>query len=243
MAAFPIFDACTLFGPWPQHEDLDLQSLLGIMSQNGIARSMALSTLGIFYDFRAGNEATLAATRENPTLIPVGTLDPRAYPAALDEAERCGSNNFRMFRFYPDRQGYPIRFQPFRELLQKCDQLHITVAVSVSRPGDATELADAVAFTQAPLLLSGVTAATLGEAISVLRTSPKFHLETTHLLAPGALEAVVNSVPSGADRLVFASDSPLRYLSSALGPVLASSLSNDQKAAILGGNLKRLVVK
>lgn len=243
MAAFPIFDACTYFGPWPQRADLTIESLQSVMGTSGIARSMALSTIGIFHDFRDGNAATLEATKANQALIPVATLDPRAYPAALTEAEKCAANGFRLFRFFPDRQNYPLGFLPFRELLQKCDQLGIAVAVSVSRPGDPTLLADAVAFTQVPLLLSGVTSDNLGEAIAVLKSSPKFHLETSHLAAPGALEAVAAAVPNGADRLIFASNSPLRYLSAALGPVLASGLSNEQKAAVLGGNLKRLVTK
>ncbi|RYX81030.1 hypothetical protein EON83_26010 [bacterium] len=244
MAAPPIFDACALFGPWPRHDDLALPELLTMMGSGNITRSLALSTTGIFHDFRAGNTQTLEAARANPNqLLPTATLDPRAYPACLTEAENCANAGLRFIRFFPSHQGWPIRFAPFRELLAKCDSLKLTVAVEISRAGDITELADAVAFTQAPLLLAGVESQHLGEALAVMRTSPKFHLETTHLAAPGALEAVVAHVPDGAHRLVFASYSPLRYLSSALGPILASGLSNDQKALVLGGNLQRLLSK
>lgn len=243
MAAFPIFDACTFFGPWPQHADLALNSLLAVMQQNGISRAMTLCTSGVYHDFRAGNEAAADAAKANQQLLPTAVLDPRAYPACLAEAEKCAARGFRLMRFFPDRQDWPLKYQPFRELIQKCDQLGVTVAVNVSRPGDATELMDMVAFTQAPLLLAGVTPLTLGEAISVLRSSPKFHIETTQLVAPGALETIAREVPGGGERLVFASHAPLRYLSAALGPVLASGLSPEQKAAALGGNLKRLVTR
>lgn len=243
MAAPTIFDACALFGPWPQREDLALQSLLDAMGQN-VARSVALSTTGIFYDFRAGNAATFEAARSNPSqLLPTATLDPRAYPACLSEAEKCIAQGVRFARFFPHTQGWPLKLAPFRELLQRCDTLGITVAVEVARPGDATELADALAFSNAPVLLAGVGSENLGEALAVLRSSPKFHLETARLLAPGALESVANEVENGADRLIFASYSPLRYLSAALGPVLASGLSSDQKAAALGGNLKRIIAR
>ncbi|HEX8463000.1 MAG TPA: amidohydrolase family protein, partial [Abditibacterium sp.] len=244
MAAPSIFDACALFGPWPQHEDLALQNLLDVMGQSNIARSVALSTAGIFYDFRAGNAATFEAARAHAQqILPAATLDPRAYPACLEEAKRCAAQGVRLFRFFPYSQGWPLKFAPFRELLQLCNELNVTVAVEVSRAGDATELADAVAFTAAPLLLAGVAPRNLGEALAVTRSSPKFHLETTQLLAPGSLESIVAEVPDGADRLIFASYSPLRYLSAALGPVLASTLSPDQKTAVLGGNLKRLLTK
>ena len=242
MAAITFFDACALFGPWPQHEDLLIQDVLKAMAANKIERALALCTTGITYDYRAGNAATLEACADHPDkLMPVATLDPRAYPACLDEAESCAGNGFKMIRFFPSRQGWPIRFAPFRELLQKCDELHIPVAVECTHPGEATELADAVAFTQAPLLLAGVDSANIGEAISVLRTSPKFYLETTALLAPGALEAVANSVPDGAQRLIYASYSPLRFTAASLNVVRGAGVGNEQKAAIVGGNLNRLV--
>lgn len=244
MAAPTLFDACALFGPWPGRDELPLPALLEVMGQSQIARSVAMSTTGIFYDFRAGNQATFDAVRANPSqLLPAATLDPRAYPDCLSEAEKCAAQGVRLIRFFPASQGWPLRLQPFRELLHRCDELGLVVAVEVSRAGDATELADALAFTGAPLLMAGVSSENLGEALSILRSSPKFHLETTRLLAPGALERVVSDVPQGAERLVFASYSPLRYLSSALGPVLASGLSGEQKTAVLGGNLKRLLTK
>ncbi len=241
MAAIQFFDACALFGPWPHHEDLQIQEVLKAMTANKIERALALCTTGITYDYREGNAATLEACAEHSQLMPVATLDPRAYPHCLEEAENCAHRGFKMIRFYPTRQGWPIHFAPFRELLQKCDELHIPVAVECTHPGEATELADAVAFTQAPLLLAGVDSSNIGEAIAVLRSSPKFHLETTNLLAPGALEAVATHVPDGANRLIYASYSPLRYSAASLNVVRGSGIGNEQKAAIVGGNLNRLI--
>lgn len=245
MAAPAIFDAGTLFGPWPLHaSDLSLELLLSGMAANNVARSLITATTGIFYDYRQGNSETFEAARANPQqLFPVGTLDPRAFPESLQEAESRAAEGFRLFRFFPDRQGWPIRYAPFRELLQKCDSLQVPIAVAVSKPGDITELADATTFTQAPLLLSGVTSSLLGEALAVMRTDPKFYLETAQLLAPGALEVVRDAMPHGADRLVFASYAPLRYFSAALGPVVTSTLSDEHKANVLGGNLKRLLTR
>ena len=245
MAAPAIFDACTLFGPWPRHAtDLSIETLLHGMVQNNIARSLVTATTGIFYDYRQGNSETLAQAKANAAqLFPVATLDPRAYPECLEEAQIRAEEGFRLFRFFPERQGWPIRFAPFRELLQKCDSLGVPVAVEVSRLGDCTELADATTFTRAPLLLAGVTPVLLAEVLAVMRSDTKFYTETTHLLAPGTFEMMRDVVPSGAERLVFASYAPLRYLSAALAPVLTSALSDDHKTAVLGGNLKRILTK
>lgn len=241
--SIPILDGCTLFGPWPQHSaDLAVETLIAGMAKNGVARSLVASTTGIFHDYRQGNEETVAAYRAHPQqLIPVITLDPRAYPECLEEAHNRAREGFRLFRFFPERQGWPLRFAPFRELLQVCDTLKVLVAVTTSRAGDVTELAEAVAFTQSPLILAGVNAGNLGEALAVMKNDPKFHLETTALLQPGVLEQVRNVVPNGIDRLVFSSHAPLRYLSTALNPIIYSSLSEAEKTSVLSGNLKRLL--
>jgi predicted TIM-barrel fold metal-dependent hydrolase len=244
MANFPIFDACTLFGPWPQHSaDLAVETLVHVMAQNNIVRSLVTDTTGVFYDYRVGNQETLEAARQHNQLIPVATLDPRSFPAAMEEAEKRASEGFRLFRFFPDRQCWPLRLAPFRELLQKCDGLQVPVAVTVTHPGDATELADALTFSQTPVLLAGVRPENLGEVLCIARNDPKFHIETTHLLAPHTFETIRDTLPNGIERLIFASYSPLRYLSVALAPIMASTLSDEHKALVLGGNLRRLLTK
>ena len=241
--SIPNLDGCTFFGPWPQHPaELAVETLLAGMAKNGVARSLVTSTTGIFHDYRQGNQETVAAYRAHPQqLIPVITLDPRAYPECVEEAELRAQEGFRLFRFFPDRQGWPLRFAPFRELLQVCDNLKVLVAVTTSRPGDITELAEAVAFTQSPLLLAGVNAGNLGEALAVMKNDPKFYLETTALLQAGALERVREVVPNGIDQLVFSSYAPLRYLATSLNPVMHSTLDDAAKTAVLSGNLKRLL--
>ena len=91
--------------------------------------------------------------------------------------------------------------------------------------------------------MAGVSPTNLGEAIAIMKSDPKFYLETTALLAPGAIEWVRDQVPSGIERLVFASYSPLRYLTTPLHPIVYAPLSDEEKGLILGGNLKRLLTK
>ena len=245
MANYAILDACTLFGPWPQHAaDLSIETLLSGMTDNGIVRSLATSTVGIFHDYRQGNVETIHVARQYPQqLFPVATLDPRAFPECLQEAEQRATEGFRLFRFFPERQGWPLNFAPFRDALRRCDELGIPVAVTTSRAGAMSELAVLVKDFKIPVLLAGVGSAQLGETISVMRNDATIFVETAALLAPGALEAIRDNVPGGAQKMIFASYSPLRYLSAAIGPILASSLSEEEKALVLGGNLKQLLTK
>ncbi len=245
MANFPIFDACTLFGAWPQHAaDLSVETLLATMSQNGIARSLVTSAAGIWGDYTQGNAATFELARAHPQqLLPVATLDPRAFPDCLDEAEKRAGEGFRLFRFFPERQNWPLHFAPFQEVVQTCEQLKVPIAVGVSRPGDITMLGEMSENRNTPLVVSNATGELLGEAIAVGRKRPALYFETARLTAPRALETLSQALPDGAQRLIFASYSPLRYLSAALGPVMTSSLSDEDKALILGGNLRRILAK
>lgn len=245
MAALTILDACTLFGPWPRHvADLPVETLLQGMAQNKISHSLVTATSGIFYDYRQGNDETLAVAKDHSSqLFPVATLDPRAYPECLEEVQTRAREGFRFFRFFPVRQDWPLHFAPFHELLQACDAAGVPVAVTVSQAGDCTALAEAVSSLKVPVLLAGVTSRLLPEVLSVMRSETKFYVETTRLFSPGTFETIRDQVPQGAERLVFASYAPLHYLSVALAPVLTSSLSNEEKAAVLGGNLKRLLAQ
>lgn len=245
MAALAIFDACTLFGPWPRHvADLSVETLLQGMAQNKITHSLITATSGIFYDYRQGNSETLAVAKANSSqLFPVATLDPRAYPECLEEVDSRAAEGFRLFRFFPDRQEWPIRYAPFQECLKKCESVSIPIAVEIAQAGDCTALAEATASLKTPVLLAGVTSRLLPEALAVMREDSKFYVETTHLLSPGTFETIRDTVPQGAERLVFASYAPLRYLSVSLAPILTSTLSNEDKAAALGGNLRRLLSK
>jgi hypothetical protein len=245
MANIPILDGCTLFGPWPQHAaDLSVESLLATMAHNGIVRSMATATTGIFYDYRQGNAETLVSPSSiRNSCFPSRRSIRALIPNACRKPKRVLPRAFACSAFFRNARAGRCAFAPFRDLLQKCDELGVLVAVTTAHAGDITAIADEVAFTRAPLLLAGVTSRHLGEALSVMKNDPKFYMETTGLLAPGALESVCECIDKGAERLIFASYSPLRYLSTALAPVLSAALSDEDKTLILGGNLKRLLTK
>ena len=101
--SIPIFDACTLFGPWPQHSaDLSVEVLLQVMGQNNIARSLATATSGIFYDYRQGNTETLDAAKAHPQHIyPVATLDPRAYPECIERSRSARGRRLSFVSLFP----------------------------------------------------------------------------------------------------------------------------------------------
>ncbi len=236
----PIIDANCIFGFWPlRRAEVTLPTLIQTAQAAGVARCIALSTTGLFYDYRAGNEETLAAAQANAqTLFPVATIDPRQQLDLLAEIDKRAGQGFRLFRFFPNLQEWPLTFAPFRQALAKLDEMRIPAMIDIAAAGQATQIADLVTLHSTPIIFAGVNHANLGEAIAVARSDAKVHLETHALDSPDALELLAAEV--GVERLIFGSGAPLRFLSSALLPVLAAPLNDEQKAAVLGGNIRRL---
>lgn len=144
-----------------------------------------------------------------------------------------------MFRFFPQVQGWPYDFAPFAEILKTLASLpRMPIMVGVEKPGDITRLARAVADYPHPVILEGVARDTLAEAVTVMRQNPRLYLETHALRVPDALRLLNDAVGMG--RVLFGSDAPGMSLGAALAYVRGSGLSDDEQAAVLGGNAQQI---
>jgi predicted TIM-barrel fold metal-dependent hydrolase len=236
----PIIDCNTLFGFWPREKvDLSVDTLLAAMKARGVARSVTFSAKAMLYDSGEGNDDTLAVCAGRTELLPAAVLDPRQYPACVEEARRRLGQGVRVFRLSPDHHGYPPDFAPVAELLPLLESA--IVMVTAARPGMATGLARWTAHFRGPLVLAEPGAEVLGEALAVMRGVDRIFLETSGpgLEGAGTLELAVRTV--GAERILFGSGAPLIGLGSALQAVAYAELSDADRAAILGGNMERLL--
>lgn len=236
----PIIDSNTLFGFWPTRRvHMAEDALVAGMKKWGVARSLCVSTTGIFYDFRQGNEETLEAGQRQTELVPVATVDPRQYLDCFAEVDKRAAQGFRLFRFFPDLQGWPLEFAPFQELLAKLDQMKLPAMVPCPALGSLTLLASKTASLTTPLLVTGVGYGNLGEAMSVMQSDPKVVIEAHGLSSPDAYEVLASKV--GTDRVVFGSFAPYHSLASAVLPLARCSLTTEQKTQIASGNIRRVL--
>jgi predicted TIM-barrel fold metal-dependent hydrolase len=234
----PLIDAHTVFGFWPVEKvDLSVDTLQAAMRARSVARSLAYSAKALFYDAGEGNDDTVSVCSQRPELLPVAVLDPRAYPACLEEARKRLSQGVRVFRLFPDQHGYPIDFAPAAELLEELAGQ--VVIVATRRMGTATALARLLGDFGCRAILELESGELLGEALAALRRCSCLELTTRGTEAAGALEAAVAA--AGAARLVFASGSPLHSLGGALMSVQFAALSEGDRAAILGDNIANLL--
>jgi predicted TIM-barrel fold metal-dependent hydrolase len=240
-----IVDSGTFFGVRPSTDlDLSSETLLATMARNGVSAALTCSLKAIQFDARAGNDQALALCEAHPQLFPVATVDPRLWPDCLAEVERCAGLGFVAFRLAREFQGWAIAQQSLRHLLRAIARSGLPIIVHVPAAGDATALLQVAGGLDLRVILAGVGYSTLAESLAVLADAPNFYLEAHRLTCPGQLETMVSRqdqrTAAGAERLLFASWAPLHAQRPSLDMVRVSELDPASRAAILGGNARRL---
>jgi hypothetical protein len=167
------------------------------------------------------------------------TIDPRGYFEAMKLVPNLVSQGFRLFRFFPGEQGWPIDHAAFEDILNDLEETSVPIMIKAAQTGDASALARVVGGKQHPLIMEGVSFDTLAEAVSVMKKHTNMYVETHRLVAPGALRFLAEQI--GADRIVFGSDCPRSSLAGALRCVRESGISEVDQEKVLGGNIKRLL--
>lgn len=230
-----ITDVNTLFGAFPsRHPNHSADTLVEMMQASGVDYSLTMSTAGLFYHDKAGNDETMAACRRLQHLVPVATIDPRGFWGQAD-ALQVLANGYEMYRFFPQDQGWPVEVAPFREILEALPSVASRpLMISVRVPGDVTRIAAATAGYPSAVILDGVCPDTLSEAISVMRTHQNVYIETHALRSPEALSTLKQTV--GIGRVLFGSAAPGMSLGAAVRYVRGSGLSEQDQAMILSGN-------
>ena len=234
-----ITDIHTHFGVDPGSDlDLSLDNLLSILRRHGIRQALTYALSGIQFDHAEGNEATWAACQAHPELVPIATVDPRRFVGMEAEIARCAEQGFAGYRFFPQRQGWAVDGQLCWRLLRAVAQTGKPAIVSVSGAGDPTRLLRAAEGLDLPIILSGTSYATVGEALAVLQEAPNLALEMHMVALPFQVEEMAAAV--GAERLLFGSLTPAHYTRPTWAMIEVSELSDADKALILGGNARRI---
>jgi len=235
-----ITDVNTLFGAYPsQHPDTTADTLVAAMQRNGVQWCLTLATWGLFHSQRDGNEETLRACRAHQELLPAATINPKEFLGQIKAIENLLAQGFEMIRFFPEHQGWPIEFSPFRDVVSILAGAGAPpVMVDIAVAGDITKLMRIVEDYAGAIILAGVDRHTLAEAISVMRSRDKVYLETHALRLTDGLAAIRDSV--GVDRILFGSEAPGSSLSAAMRYVRSSNLTPEEQDAVLGGNAMKV---
>ncbi len=232
----PIVDADTIVGFWPIRKvDISPAQLQRCMMRHGVSRACICSARGIWYDYLEGNEETVQFAQADPSFIPVMTLDPRRWLGCRDEIRRRVAEGHRLFRLFPEYQGWSLGLTSVRRLLGFLEEEG--AVVMLGGPADAT--IPVVRELQTPVILLGCHFYQLSEALASVDALGHVYFSTRFLIAPGSLDLAAREF--GAERLIFGSHAPVAYLASALRVVQGVGLSDEARTGVLGGNLQRLL--
>jgi predicted TIM-barrel fold metal-dependent hydrolase len=213
------------------------------------------STRSVFVNWEDGNLETEAAVREHPSHFTpfacLGTLElshvlpqQRAYDFA-DYVAR----GFRGVRLYPQHHSYHPLYEAFVDsILEDAASrgwpilLPLRIIMNWGMPSLDLNVIEALVMRHPRVnwILSGINYLyELQLATSLMRRFPSVHLETSCVMGYAAVAKTVQQC--GARQILFGSGATMQHGAAALSKILHASLSDPDREAILGGNLRHLL--
>ncbi len=231
-----VFDADAIVGFWPiRNVDISPQRLEQIMAQHEVSGACICSARGIWYDYLEGNAETVQFAQGDARLLPVMTLDPRRWLGCREEIRRRVAEGHRLFRLFPEYQGWSLGLSSARRLLGCLEDEG--AIVMLGGPTDAA--VSAVMGMQTQVVLLGCHFYQLSEVLANAEKLRHVYLSTRFLVGPGSIDLAAQHL--GPDQLLFGSHAPVAYMASALRVVKSAHLDDEARAGVMGGNLRRLL--
>ena len=238
--SFEIIDSNTVFGPWPAaRAEMPVERLVKALDSNEVAKAFAISTIGILHNHGDGNAETIKQCEGKSKLLLTATIDPRGYFGNSALLGRLKEQGFKMVRFFPEIQEWDLDNIVFGDILDENESVGLPFMVQAGGTGTPTRLARTLLNKSTKILLEGVSFEDMAESISILRKYDNLLIETSRMRVPGALRFLVDQI--GADRVVFGSYCLRNSQGASLSYITDSELSDENKAKILGINIKRLL--
>jgi predicted TIM-barrel fold metal-dependent hydrolase len=233
-----IIDVNAVFGGMPSApSDAGLDDLLKALDLHGITACCALSTIGVLYDHTIGNGASKAAAARSPRLVPVATINPTRCISELGWIAGLSAEGYRMARFFPLEQQWEPEDAAFAAVLAVLARSPLPMMIGVAGSGIASRVMRVVGDYPGTIVLSGVSGGMLAEAVALMRAHARLHIETSNLVACGAVRALVDA--AGADRVLFGTGAPARSVQGGLAVIRQAGLPDVDTEQILAANARR----
>ena len=215
-----------------------LDTLVEERRSHGIRLSLASSLLAMWADGLTGNRlAAEAAADPANGLAAIAVVGPRRtghVGRLVEEAERSGAVGYRLDGW----DGTTPPPESVHEVLRAVAATGRPLLVPIVRFGAASVIGAATDGLGIPVVLLGAHYMHIVDDVAAAVRYPHLHLETSALAHYRAIETVVGSI--GAERVLFGTGSPVRAAASPISAILAASIPDEAKRAILAGNAVRL---
>lgn len=243
-----VIDAHAHSGPYSLFfiPDPSPAAMVRVMDRCGVDTAVLASHLSIQLDATAGNRATAAAVDAHPgRLAGHITVNPWQDPDG-EVAAWAGDSRFVGIKLHPDLHTYPVtgpRYAPVWELAAATGRPVLVHSWTGSPYNDPAQIGEVAERHPGAVILMGHSSGVkhgVDGAIEVARRHPGVVLETCGTNIAGRyVEQMVGEL--GAAKVVFGSDFPFIDLRYALGRLCFARLSDDDRRAVLGGTMARLL--
>jgi uncharacterized protein len=243
----PTIDAHVHVGRSLQGYRLELPDLLRSMDRLGIARSVLYPVRPLGYAYPTENDAVAAAVAAHPDRFwGLGRVDARQ-PDAAAEADRClGRLGLRGIYLQPFEDAVGVAEPVVDPILARCAEAGAPVVIAAGYPwvSEAPQVGDvARRHPTVPIVMTNggqINISGLGQrnAWLVLERCPNTYITTAGVYRQDFLEEVIGRI--GAERVLFASQSPIFDQDYELHRVRWAHVDQDSRDRVIGANAARL---
>ena len=245
----PVIDCHGHLGHWPlvNMPKIEVHELLQTMDRLGIDRLCLSHFLGVFCDFKRGNDLLAETIAKYPgRLVGQVAVNPRYPNEIVEELDRCEKRHgMRLVKIHPFCHDYPADGPGYRALWDYANEQELVVLThtwdsdGTCGPERFGPIARQHRRVKIILAHAGVTQRGCEQAIGVARRHDNLYLDVAssqpHV---GMIERFVREV--GAERVLFGSDMPVLEPAAQLGRVAYAEISEENKEKILGLNAFKL---
>ena len=220
-------------------------AIVASMNRCGVDKVIGSSFSAIHGEMRIGNQETADATRLFPDrLFGFCVINPHLPRMVDEELDRCfeDSENFVGLKLHCGLHEVQLQHRGYDHALGYADEHRLPVLVHGGGKDDWDSVT--TTFPGANFIMAHACSwdgfADEGRALYArLPGTPNLYVDVAGSAAwRGALRALIDLV--GMDRVLYGSDFPMFDFAYELGRVTLSELSEDEKAAVIGGNAKRI---
>ena len=245
MSEIPFFDCNTMVGRVPApppgffHEPAQL---LAEMDRAGIQQALTFHASGQHHSPEDGNRLALEATADSDRLTPCWVGQPHhtgEMPPSEDLVRQMRDAGAGALRLFPTEHQFRLGEWTCGELFDALADSGCPVLMSISHT-NWDEIASVLeAHPTLNLIVLDVYYRVDRHAYPLMARFPGLRIETATYCGHREVEKVCERF--GADRLVFGTGLPLRDPGAAISRIMYAEVSDDEKAVIASGNLRRLV--
>lgn len=251
-----ICDANAFIGKWPYWpiRSSKASEVVGELTGWHIDRAAICSTRSVFVHWEDGNQEVEAAVRKHPGQLTafacLGTLElSHRLPEKTYDFADYVARGFKGVRLYPQHHSYHPLYEQFVDaILEDAASrrwpvlLPLRITMNWGVPMLDLRLIEELVERHSRVcwILSGINYLhELQLAVSLMRRYATVHLETSCVMGYVAVAKLVQQC--GAERILFGSGAPIQHGAAALSKILHARLSDRDREAILGENLRHLL--